>query len=212
MIRQIPILTTRIIRLISIYFVKFRIFKLISIRFVKFRIFILISIRFINFRVNTSASIHIIWKLKILHYAFYDYSILISLLNSFFKKEDWKLFFRPTTEQQFVEFAKMLPCDWLGKFCSDMFRYFIGFCRCKVSILLGECWSTRKDKWSHKLPVNFFVESHHSEGQILPSEVQKIDGIEIPPLILDDRAYSIRSQTRKPYDIIHTKKRYIIIG
>ena len=33
-----------------------------------------------------------------------------------FKKEDWKLFFRPITEQQFVEFTKMLPTDWLRKY------------------------------------------------------------------------------------------------
>ena len=27
-----------------------------------------------------------------------------------------------------------------------LFRCFIGFCRCEVSILLGKCWSTGKDK------------------------------------------------------------------
>ena len=33
-----------------------------------------------------------------------------------FKREDWKLFFRSVTEQQFVEFTKMLPTDWLRKY------------------------------------------------------------------------------------------------
>ena len=44
-----------------------RIIRLISIHFVKFQIFTLISIRFINFPINTSTSIHITRKWKILH-------------------------------------------------------------------------------------------------------------------------------------------------
>ena len=78
MVRLISILATRLIRLISIHFIKFRIFTLISILFVKFRIFTpislhfvilriftLISIRVMNLRKNTSISIHITRKLKI---------------------------------------------------------------------------------------------------------------------------------------------------
>ena len=142
MIRLISILTIRIIRLISIDFVKFRIFILIVIHFVKFRVFALTPIHFVNFRMFTQISIHFVKfriftlisirfrNFRIIHqlqstllenwkfcaYAIYDYSILISLINSFFKKEDWKLFFRPITEHQFVESAKMLPSDRLGKY------------------------------------------------------------------------------------------------
>ena len=38
-----------------------------------------------------------------------------------FKKEDWKLLFQAIREQQFVEFAKMLPYDWLRNYFSIYF-------------------------------------------------------------------------------------------
>ena len=83
-----PLCKFRIFTPTSIHFVNFRIFTLISIHFVKFRIFTLTSIRFINFRINSWASIHMIRR-----FAFYDCSILISLINSFFKKRIENSFF-----------------------------------------------------------------------------------------------------------------------
>ena len=133
------------------------------------RTFTLISIRFINFQINTSISIHITRKLKILlvrilwllyrnyhirnchinkffvwlfthnslkphntgmhigiqnllsweqniYISCYIKLILIRLISSFFKKEDWNFFFRPIIEQQFQEFSKMLPSDGQRKY------------------------------------------------------------------------------------------------
>ena len=141
MVRLISVLTIQIIRLISIHFVKFRIFPLISIHFVKFwivtatsihfvnfriftqisihfvkfRIFTLISIRFLKFRINTSTSIHITRKLKTLHSRI-SWLLYINKVDKFiFQKRGLKALFWPITEQQFAEFAKMLPSDWLGK-------------------------------------------------------------------------------------------------
>ena len=98
------------------HFVKFRIFTWILIHLVKFRIFTLISVSFINFRINTSISIHITRRLKIWHIRIL-WLLYIDKLDKFiFQKKGWKLFIQSITEQQFVEFAKILPPDWLKKY------------------------------------------------------------------------------------------------
>ena len=98
------------------HFVKFRIFTWILIHLVKFRIFTLISVSFINFRMNTSISIHITRRLKIWHIRIL-WLLYIDKLDKFiFQKKGWKLFIQSITEQQFVEFAKILPPDWLKKY------------------------------------------------------------------------------------------------
>ena len=98
------------------HFVKFRIFTWILIHLVKFRIFTLISVSFINFRINTSISIHITRRLKI-WYIRILWLLYIDKLDKFiFQKKGWKLFIQSITEQQFVEFAKILPPDWLKKY------------------------------------------------------------------------------------------------
>ena len=66
------------VRVISIRTI--RIFTLISVQ--KFRIFTLISICFIKFRINTSVSVHTTRKLKFCADAFYDCSVLISMILS----------------------------------------------------------------------------------------------------------------------------------
>ena len=50
---------------------------------------------------------------KFCAYAFYDYSILISMISFFIQKRVLKAVFLPITEQQLVEFAKMLSSDRL---------------------------------------------------------------------------------------------------
>ena len=98
------------------HFVKFRIFTWILFHLVKFRIFTLISVSFINFRINTSISIHITRRLKIWHIRIL-WLVYIDKLDKFiFQKKGWKLFIQSITEQQFVEFAKILPPDWLKKY------------------------------------------------------------------------------------------------
>ena len=106
----------RIFTWILIHLVKFRIFTWILIHLVKFRIFTLISVSFINFRINTSISIHITRRLKIWHIRIL-WLLYIDKLDKFiFQKKGWKLFIQSITEQQFVEFAKILPPDWLKKY------------------------------------------------------------------------------------------------
>ena len=122
MIRQISVLTIRIMRIISIQFVKLRIFTLISIHFVvKFRILTPTSIHFVKFRIFSLISIHFLnfeyshWfqfeQIHQLHstslenpkfctYAFCDYSIKLGKL--IFQKRGLKLFLRSMTEQQVV--------------------------------------------------------------------------------------------------------------
>ena len=99
------------------------------IHFVKFRIFTLISVSFINFRINTSISIHITRRLKT-WYIRILWLLYIDKLDKFiFQKKGWKLFIQSITEQQFVEFAKILPPDWLKKI---LIIHFVGINKLNV--------------------------------------------------------------------------------
>ena len=89
----------------------------------------MISVSFINFRINTSISIHITRRLKT-WYIRILWLLYIDKLDKFiFQKKGWKLFIQSITEQQFVEFAKILPPDWLKKI---LIIHFVGINKLNV--------------------------------------------------------------------------------